>query len=266
LDSRFNGTYTVASVPNNNTITYSRVGQPNVSFASASGTATVSTSYNGVFTLTAASGNTLTYSNTGPDEPQTSVIPNGTVQQSLGSTPIPRPLISLRIAPSVDNGIARNFGTRELANRMQLKLDSIGVLASGQFLIEGILNPASMNGPTLPTAWETVRVGAGSLAQVIFHDNTGTQGATVTSPTNTIGGGDRVFAFYTEAPTGGTFSVTNFNAQKIRDLGNSILNGNGSQTNPSFPNGPDVLTIVATNIGTAAANISARVTWTEAQA
>jgi hypothetical protein len=266
LDSRFNGTYTVASVPNNNTLTYSRVGQPNVSFASASGTATVSTSYNGVFTLTAASGNTLTYSNTGPDEPQTSVIPNGTVQQSLGSTPIPRPLISLRIAPSVDNGIARNFGVRELANRMQLKLDSIGVLASGQFLIEGILNPASMNGPTLPTAWETVRVGAGSLAQVIFHDNTGTQGATVTSPTNTIGGGDRVFAFYTEAPTGGTFSVTNFSATKIRDLGNSILNGNGSQTNPSFPNGPDVLTIVATNIGTAAANISARVTWTEAQA
>jgi len=266
LDSRFNGTYTVSSVPNNNTLTYARAGQPNVAFASASGTATVSTSYNGVFVLQTASGNTFSYNNTGPDEPQTSVIPNGTVQQSLGSTPIPRPLVSLRIAPSVDNGIARNFGVRELANRMQLKLDSIGVLASGQFLIEGILNPASMNGPVLPTAWETVRVGAGSLAQVIYHDGTGTQGATVTAPTNTIGGGDRVFAFYTEAPTGGTFSVTNFDARKIRDLGNSILNGNGSQTNPSFPNGPDVLTIVATNIGTAAANISCRVTWTEAQA
>lgn len=266
LDSRFNGTYTVASVLNNNTFTYSRTGQPNVSYAAANGTATVSTSYNGTFTLDTASGNTFTYANTGPDEPTTSVIPNGTVQQSLGSTPIPRPLVSIRIAPSVDNGIARNFGVRELANRMQLKLDSIGVLASGQFLIEGILNPASMNGPVLPTAWETVRVGAGSLAQVIYHDNTGTQGATVTAPTNTIGGGDRVFAFYTEAPTGGTYSVTNFDARKIRDLGNSILNGNGSQTNPSFPNGPDVLTIVATNIGTAAANISARITWTEAQA
>lgn len=266
LDSRFNGTYTVASVPNNNTLTYNRVGQPNVAFASASGTANVETSYNGTFQILTASGNTFTYNNTGPDEPTTSVIPNGTIQQSLGSTPIPRPLVSIRIAPSVDNGIARNFGVRELANRMQLKLDSIGVLASGQFLIEGILNPASMNGPVLPTAWETVRVGAGSLAQVIYHDGTGTQGATVTSPTNTIGGGDRVFAFYTEAPTGGTFSVTNFDARKIRDLGNSILNGNGSQTNPSFPNGPDVLTIVATNIGTAAANISARVTWTEAQA
>lgn len=266
LDSRFTGTYTVLSVPNNNTLTYTRTGFGNVPFASASGTATVSTSYNGVFTLQSASGTTLTYNNTGPDEPQTSVIPNGTIQQSLGSTPIPRPLVSLRIAPSVDNGIARNFGVRELANRMQLKLDSIGVLASGQFLIEGILNPASMNGPTIPSAWETVRVGAGSLAQVIYHDGTGTQGATVTSPTNTIGGGDRVFAFYTEAPTGGTFSVTNFDARKIRDLGNSILNGNGSQTNPSFPNGPDVLTIVATNIGTAAANISCRVTWTEAQA
>lgn len=266
LDSRFNGTWTINGVPNDNTFTFARTGVGNVQYASAVGTATVAISYNGTFVLTAASGNTFSYEAPGPDDPNTSVIPNGTVQQTLGSTPTPRPLVSLRVAPSVDNGIARNFGERELANRMQLKLDSIGILAQGQFLIEGILNPASINGVSLPTAWETDRVGAGSLAQILYHDGTGVKGNPVTSPTNTVGGGDRIFAFYTEAPSGNNYSITNFDARRIRDLGNSILNGNGSQVNPSFPNGPDVLTIVATNIGTAAANISARITWTEAQA
>jgi hypothetical protein len=151
---------------------------------------------------------------------------------------------------------------------MQMKLDSVGVLSQGQFLIEGILNPATMNGIAIPSEWEALRVGSGSLAQVIYHDGTGIRGtgAPVTSPTNTVTGGDRIFAFYTENAGGTNFSVSTFDAKKVRDLSNSILNGNGSQTNPSFPNGPDILTITATNLGSGAANILARISWTEAQA
>jgi hypothetical protein len=55
---------------------------------------------------------------------------------------------------------------------------------------------------------------------------------------------------------------------KLRDLGNSILGG-GFTNIPSvnvYPDGPDVLTIVAQNIGTASANIQSRLSWTEAQA
>jgi hypothetical protein len=172
------------------------------------------------------------------------------------------------VAPSVDNGLARNFGMRELANRMQMKLDSVGILSQGQFLIEGILNPATINGVTIPTEWESVRVGSGSLAQVIYHDGTGVRGtgSPVTSPTNTVTGGDRIFAFYTENAGGTNYSVTQFDAKKVRDLANCILNGNGSQANPSFPNGPDILTVIATNLGSSAANILARISWTEAQA
>ena len=172
------------------------------------------------------------------------------------------------MAPSVDNGIGKNFGKRELANRMQMKLDSVGILSQGQFLIEGILNPATINGISIPTEWETNRVGSGSLAQVVYHDSTGTRGSgtPVLSPTNTITGGDRIFAFYTENAGGTNYSVTQFDAKKVRDLANSILNGNGSQANPSFPNGPDVLTIIATNLGSSAANILCRISWTEAQA
>ena len=57
----------------------------------------------------------------------------------------------------------------------------------------------------------------------------------------------------------------------VRDLGNSILGGGTSFTVPSsqtglYPDGPDVLTIVVTNLTSTAANITALLSWTEAQA
>jgi hypothetical protein len=268
VDSTFNGTYTVALVPSATQVAFNKTAT-NVGFqAVTGGQITASSRYNGTFTITAVGGTTFTFPLSGADEAISNINPNGTAVQTFGTTPTPRPLISIRVAPSVDNGLARNFGMRELANRMQMKLDSVGVLSQGQFLVEGILNPATMNGIVIPTEWESVRVGSGSLAQVIYHDGTGIRGtgAPVTSPTNTVTGGDRIFAFYTENAGGTNYSVTQFDARKVRDLANCILNGNGSQANPAFPNGPDILTITATNLGSGAANILARISWTEAQA
>jgi hypothetical protein len=170
------------------------------------------------------------------------------------------------VAPSVDNGTGRNFGLRELSNNMQLKLFNINILSQGQFLIEGILNAQSLNGVSIPDAWANNRVGSGSLAQIIYHDGTGSTGSPVLSPTNTVSGGDRVFAFYTDNAGGTNYSVTRVDLTKARDLGNSILNGDGSTACPGFPNAPDILTILATNLGSSAANISATLSWTEAQA
>jgi hypothetical protein len=269
VDTVFNGTYTVALVPSSTQIAFNKT-NANIGFQSVAGSAqiTASSRFNGTFTITAIGGTTFTFPLSGSDEGISSINPNGTAVQTFGTTPTPRPLISIRVAPSVDNGLARNFGMRELANRMQMKLDSVGILSQGQFLIEGILNPATINGVTIPTEWESVRVGSGSLAQVIYHDGTGVRGtgSPVTSPTNTVTGGDRIFAFYTENAGGTNYSVTQFDAKKVRDLANCILNGNGSQANPSFPNGPDILTVIATNLGSSAANILARISWTEAQA
>lgn len=269
VDSTFNGTYTVSLVPDATRVAYSKV-SGNVGFQVVGGNAriTASSRYNGTFLITNVAPTSFSYALSGSDEAIASVNPNGTAVQTFGSTPIPRPLVSIRVAPSADNGLGRNFGLRELANRMQMKLDSVGILSQGQFLIEGILNPATINGITIPTDWEAIRVGSGSLAQVVYHDGTGVRGtgAPVTSPTNTVTGGDRIFAFYTENAGGTNFSVTEFKADKVRDLANCILNGNGSQANPSFPNGPDILTITATNLGSSAANILARISWTEAQA
>ena len=149
---------------------------------------------------------------------------------------------------------------------MQLNLSSIGILSSGQFLIQGFLNPASLNGVSIPGDWETTRIPGGSLAQVIYHDGSGVPGATITNPTNTITGGDQVFAFYTENAGGDNLSVTNFDLSKVRDLGTSILSGNGNSSAPGYPNGPDILTIVATNLGATTGNVTCRLSWTEAQA
>jgi hypothetical protein len=264
----FNGTWTITGVTST-TILFARSGT-NIPFTAVptvnGATATTSSYYNGTFTLTGVTSNTISYALAQPDEASSAVNPNGGVTQVFGSTQQARPLVSLRVAPSVDNGTGRNFGLRELMNTMQLKLYNINVLSQGQFLIEGILNAQSLNGVTIPDAWSTSRVGSGSLAQIIYHDGTGTPGSPILSPTNTVSGGDRVFAFYTDNPGGTNYSVTRVDLTKVRDLGNSILNGDGSTAAPGFPNAPDILTIQATNLGSSAANISCTLSWTEAQA
>jgi hypothetical protein len=182
-----------------------------------------------------------------------------------------RPLIAIRIAPSVDSGIGKNFGIREIVNRMQLTLTSMGVYSQGQFLIQGILNPQTLTGTglTFPTNWETVPVGSGSLAQVVYWDGTQTYSGTAATATGTFTGGDRIFGFYTENSGGNNFSATSFDLGKVRDLGTSIISGNGDTgaINPGYPVGPDILLITATLLeSTGSKNLACRISWTEAQA
>jgi len=264
VDSVFNGTWTITGVTST-TILFTRT-SVNIPFQAATGSALTSSYFNGTFLISNVGTNTIMYAVAQADEASQSVSPNGAAVQTFGATQQARPLISLRVAPSVDNGTGRNFGLRELSNNMQLKLFNINILSQGQFLIEGILNAQSLNGVIIPTAWSDTRVGSGSLAQIIYHDGTGGTGSPVLSPTNTVSGGDRVFAFYTDNAGGTNYSVTRVDLTKARDLGNSILNGDGSTACPGFPNAPDILTILATNLGSSAANISATLSWTEAQA
>jgi hypothetical protein len=163
-----------------------------------------------------------------------------------------RPLISIRLAPSVDSGFTGTLGSREIINRMQLKLDSLGLLTTGTFLIQ-----ARLNGRT--TGGTFISAGGSSLAQTAIHDGI-----------QTISGGESAAAYYTEASTGAT-NRTTLDLKDVRDLGNSILGGGTNNNVPTtaanlYPDGPDVLTIVATNIGGSSATILGRLGWTEAQA
>lgn len=180
---------------------------------------------------------------------------------------IRRPLFAVRIAPSVDSGTGRSFGVRELVNRMQLTLKELGIYSQGQFLVEGILNPSTMTGLTFPAAWSAVSVGSGSLAQVAYWDSTAIYNATVATATGTVVGGDRVFGVYSENSGGANFSATRVELDEVRDLGTSILSGDGSAASPCYPNGPDVLVICVTLLeNTGVKSIAARMSWTEAQA
>jgi hypothetical protein len=161
-------------------------------------------------------------------------------------------LISLRLAPTVDNGLTGLMGVREIINRMQLTFRAMGAYVTGAnmaFRIELILNGRV-------SAGTFAAVGGSSLAQVAYH----TAGTTVA-------GGETIFSFFVSSNT-----VTTQDLNVVRDLGNSILGGGNTLTAPTtvnnvYPDGPDIVTICATNITAVTTNsINARISWTEAQA
>lgn len=178
-------------------------------------------------------------------------------------------LMSLRVSPSVDSGIPGILGLKELINRMQLTLVGMDVICNGNFLVQLYLNGVpvqptnAFTGYTLTTpqlgTYSRIATGTSSLAQVADHN-----GPVYTS------GGEAMYSFYAVNSAGSTnFSVTSADLTKIRDLGNSIMGGGANNTpgtSGTYPDGPDVLTIVATNIGSANATIQGRLSWTEAQA
>ncbi len=161
-------------------------------------------------------------------------------------------LISLRIAPTVDNGLTGLLGVREIVNRMQLtlrQLDTLVTTATGtaSYRIELILNGRLSAGTFIPA-------GGSSLAQLCLH-----------AAATTVTGGETIFSFFTQN------GVTQQDLSLVRDLGNSILGGGTALTVPTgtanlYPDGPDIITLRATNVGTTNGSINARLSWTEAQA
>jgi hypothetical protein len=170
-----------------------------------------------------------------------------------------RALFSVRVAPSVDNGISANFGQRELINRMQLILRALDVTTNtvgSTLLVSAILNGTPTTIGT--TTWRNVVQGSvtefnSSLSQIADYSTGGA--ATV------VTGGEVTGGFFVN----GTTSVS---LETVRDLGNAILGGGGTLPNTNiYPDGPDVLTITVTNLNaTTAATVLGRLSWTEAQA
>ena len=171
-----------------------------------------------------------------------------------------RALFSIRIAPSVDNGLPAAFGARELTNRMQLVLRQLGV-ATNQTVSGSAVNllvRANLNGtPSGSTArlWTNTVSGSttavnSSLAQVADYAGQNYQ----------VNGGETTAGFFVDGT--GTIDLS-----LVRDLGNSILGGGDATSNTGiYPDGPDILTFIATNVGLNAVNVFGRLSWTEAQA
>ena len=163
-------------------------------------------------------------------------------------------LMSIRLSPSVDNGLTGAFGARELINRMQLTLKEVGI--STRTDAANMLVRLYINGvPSSATQWRNAvgdAVGAtnSSLAQI----------ADYAGGTTTVVGGEVTSGFFVQG-------TDRLDLSNVRDLGNSIMGGGGANANTQiYPDGPDVLTIVVQNLGAAAIDVLSRISWTEAQA
>jgi hypothetical protein len=170
-------------------------------------------------------------------------------------------LFSIRVAPSVDNGISANFGKRELINRMQLLLKSLGVLTStsnANLLVTAIINGV----PTSSTPWSNIIKNStiltnSSLSQIADYSSVALD---EDNNDTIILGGEITGGFYVQ----GTSSI---DLESVRDLGNSILGGGELYSNENvYPDGPDVLSIVVTNLGSEPIDVLGLLSWTEAQA
>jgi hypothetical protein len=167
-------------------------------------------------------------------------------------------IMALRIAPSADNGTVGLLGQKEIINRMQLELNSLGLYTTGTgYLINLVLNgfaSGAMSGSFIAPVQQANGV-TSSLAQIAVNTNA-----------VTVTGGESVYAAYSNTSGNTTIDLTS-----VRDLGNSILGGGTSNTVPTsqagfYPDGPDILYIVATPLSSTSSTILARLNWKEAQA
>jgi hypothetical protein len=134
-------------------------------------------------------------------------------------------------------------------------LNNVGVTTTSQttnYLVRVYLNAVPSRQTTWgsPTAFEP-GTGNSSLAQIADYRIIGTVG---------VSGGEVTGGFL----SAGTDSISLAN---VRDLGNSILGGGGSSAESGiYPDGPDTITVVVTNLGSTSASFQGRLSWTEAQA
>ena len=142
---------------------------------------------------------------------------------------------------------------------MQLQLDSLGLYTTGTgYLINLIINGfASGTGFSagFVTPIQQANGITSSLAQIA-----------VNAAAISVTGGESVFAAYSN-----TSGNTTLDLSIVRDLGNSILGGGTSNVVPTsqagfYPDGPDILYIVATPLTATSSTILARLNWKEAQA
>jgi hypothetical protein len=182
----------------------------------------------------------------------------GTTTAVPTSSTTPVCLLAIRIAPSVDNGVTGLLGAKEIVNRMQLQLDSLGIVTTGNtYLINLVLNgyaSGAMSG-SFQTPIQLSNGISSSLAQIAVNSNA-----------VSVTGGESVAAAFC-----GKDGVTSLDLSNVRDLGNAILGGGTSLTVPTsqagfYPDGPDILYVVASAVSATAGTILARLSWKEAQA
>jgi hypothetical protein len=218
-----NGPYTVTRV-DANTFTYTKAGTAQTAIAQPIAVSEV-----------------IDFENQGNSQYTYFLYPNGSLNNTSG--PNYQPLISLRLSPSVSEGLTGRLGDRDIINRMQLRLQEIGVstnqLVDVKVLLNGRLNNLNFTGVDNP-----------SLTQIVEHTSA-----------DTVSGGIQVYNFRAAGGSGGTEDTTSVDVSTLFELSNSILGGDSI-----FPDGPDILTIAVSRLTGNDTLTASKLSWAEAQA
>jgi hypothetical protein len=181
-------------------------------------------------------GEVINFRTTGNTQYTYFLHPDGSLNNTTG--PNYQPLISLRLSPSADSGLTGKLGDRDVINRMQVRMQEIGVSTDELVEVKLILNGRLNNLGFVP-------VDPPSLVELVEH-----------TPQDTISGGIQIYNFQAEAG-----STTNLDLSTLFELSNSILGGDNI-----FPDGPDILTVAVSRLTGAQTRTSSKVSWLEAQA
>jgi hypothetical protein len=221
-----------------------------------SGVYTVTRTSDTVFTYTAATSATvasgadagiaiaevLNFTTQGSTQFTYFLFPDGSLNNTSG--PNYQPLLSIRLSPSVSSGLTGKLGDRDVINRMQLRLQEIGISSTQLVDVKLLLN-ARLNNLNF------VGVPSPSLCQIVEH-----------TAADTVSGGVQVYNFRASGGSGvGIEGTTSVNINELFELSNSILGGDSV-----FPDGPDILTVAVSRLVGGTTLTSAKLSWTEAQA
>lgn len=185
----------------------------------------------------AAIGEILNFTSQGNTQYTYFLFPNGSLNNTSG--PNYQPLISLRLSPSVSEGLSGALGDRDVINRMQLRLQEVGVSSNELVDVKMLLNPRLNN-------LNFIGVDSPSLTQIVEH-----------TASDTVSGGVQVYNFRAS----GSGSETTVSVQELFELSTSILGGDSI-----FPDGPDIITIAVARLTGNSTRTSAKLSWSEAQA
>ena len=219
-----NGAFTV-TVTNSTTFTYPSVGT-NQSVLTESG---------------AVIGEVIDFAGQGNTQFTYFLYPDGSLNNTSG--PNYQPLISLRLSPSVSEGLTGKLGDRDVLNRMQLRLKEIGISSTQLVDVKVLLNPRLNN-------LNFTGVDAPSLTQIVEH-----------TAADTVSGGVQVYNFRGAGGVSGSEGTTTVDVSSLFELSNSILGGDSI-----YPDGPDILTIAVARLTGNSTLTAAKLSWSEAQA
>ena len=196
---------------------------------------------NSTVSATIAIGEVINFTNQGNTQYTLFLYPDGSLNNTSG--PNYQPLISIRLSPSVSSGLTGKLGDRDVINRMQLRLQEIGVSTNQLVDVKVLLNPRLNN-------LSFVGVDSPSLCQIVEH-----------TAADTVSGGVQVYNFRAAGGASGGEDTTVVNVSSLFELSNSILGGDSI-----FPDGPDILTIAVSRLTGNSTLTAAKLSWAEAQA